>query len=55
MIKKAFTAALLSLAVKGYLKIEEVSKTYKLHKLKNTDLRLPPGERAIHTNIFGGT
>ncbi|QMU61629.1 MAG: DUF2207 domain-containing protein [Gammaproteobacteria bacterium] len=51
--KKAFTAALLSLAVKGYLKIEEVGKTYKLHKLKNTDLRLPPGEQAIHSSFFG--
>lgn len=51
--KKAFTAALLSLAVKGYLKIEEVGKTYKLHKLKNADLKLPPGEHAIHASFFG--
>jgi len=51
--KKAFTAALLNLAVKGYLKIEEVGKTYKLHKLKNADLRLPPGEKAIHSSFFG--
>ena len=51
--KKSFTAALLNLAVKGYLKIEEVGKTYKLQKLKNTDLRLPPGEKAIYSSLFG--
>lgn len=51
--KKAFTAALLSLAVRGYLKIEEVGKTYTLHKLKVIDLKLPPGEQAIHTSLFG--
>ena len=51
--KKAFTAAILSLAVKGYLKIEEIGKKYKLNKLKNVDLRLPPGEQAIHSSLFG--
>ena len=51
--KKAFTAALLNLAVKGYLKIEEKGKTYKLRKIKDTSLRLSPGERAIHASFFG--
>lgn len=51
--KKAFTAALLNLAVKGYLQIEEVGKVYKLNKTKNADLRLPPGEKAIHSTMFG--
>ncbi|MEM7401153.1 MAG: DUF2207 domain-containing protein [Pseudomonadota bacterium] len=50
--KKAFTAAVLSLAVKGYLKIEETGSKYKLNKIKNTDLRLPIGEQAIHTSLF---
>jgi hypothetical protein len=50
--KKAFTAALLNLAVKGYLKIEEKGKTYKLHKLKNASMRLSPGEQAIHSSFF---
>jgi len=51
--KKAFTAAILSLAVKGYLKIEQIGKSYKLKKIKNSDLRLPPGELAIHNTLFG--
>ncbi len=51
--KKAFTAAILSLAVKGYLKIEQIGKSYKLKKTKNSDLRLPPGELAIHNSLFG--
>ncbi len=51
--KKAFTAALLNLAVKGYLKIEEAGKTYTLHKSKVADLRLSPGEQAIHKSLFG--
>ncbi|MFK7816420.1 MAG: DUF2207 domain-containing protein [Gammaproteobacteria bacterium] len=53
--KKAFTAALLNLAVKGYLKIEEVGKTFTLRKVKNSDLRLPIGERTIHEKLFGKT
>ncbi len=51
--KKAFTAAVLSLAVKGYLKIEELGKSYKLNKLKNADFRLSAGEQAIHSCLFG--
>lgn len=50
--KKAFTAALLNLAVKGYLKIEEIGETYKLRKLKDTGMRLSPGEQAIHSSFF---
>ncbi len=50
--KKAFTAALLNLAVKGYLKIEEVGKTFTLRKIKDSDLRLPIGERTIHDKLF---
>jgi len=51
--KKSFTAALLNLAVKGFLQIEEKGKTYKIKKTKNADLRLPPGEQAIHKALFG--
>ncbi len=50
--KKAFTSALLNLAVKGYLKIEEAGKTFTLHKLKNSNIRLPIGERTIHEKLF---
>jgi len=50
--KKAFTAALLNLAVKGYLKIEEKGKTYKLHKIKDASMRLSAGEHAIHSSFF---
>jgi uncharacterized membrane protein len=53
--KKAFTAALLNLAVKGYLKIEEVGKTFTLHKLKESSARLPIGERTIHEKLFQNT
>ena len=51
--KKAFTAALLNLAVKGYLKIEENKKIFTLHKLKDADLKLSAGEKAIHVNLLG--
>ncbi len=50
--KKAFTAALLNLAVKGYLKIDETGDTYTLHKRKNSILKLPPGEQAIYSSLF---
>jgi len=51
--KKAFTAALLNLAVKGYLQISKTGKMYKLKKTKNSNLRLSPGEQAIHSSLFG--
>ncbi len=50
--KKVFTAAVLNLAVKGYLKIKEVGSKYELQKLKNPDIRLPVGEQAILSNLF---
>ena len=55
--KKAFTAALLNIAVKGYLKIEQTGKKYKLRKLKDASMRLSAGEQAIHSSLFdkGGT
>ena len=53
--KKAFTAAILNLAVKGYLKIKENGKSYELNKLKSVDLKLPAGEQAILSSLFSKT
>ena len=50
--KKTFTAAVLNLAVKGYLKIKEVGSYYELHKLKKPNIKLPVGEHAVLSNLF---
>ena len=51
--KQAFTAAVLNLAVKGYLRIEETENHFELHKIKEAGIRLPIGEHTIHSNLFG--
>jgi len=57
--KKAFTAGVLDLAVRGFIKIEERSgtfgfgKTYKLIKLKDADDDLPPEEKMVLFELFG--
>ncbi len=50
--KKAFTAAILNLAVKGYLKINNSGEHYELEKLKNPSMRLPIGEHTVLSNLF---
>jgi uncharacterized membrane protein len=61
--QKSFTASLIDLAIKGYLKIEEQedkgfftnSKSYLLHKLKNADETLFDEERRLMNTLFSGT
>lgn len=51
---KVMTAAIVNLAVKGYLVIKKKGKTHSLHKLDNETLRpaMAPGERELYTAIF---
>ncbi len=57
--KKGFTAGVLDLAVRGYLKIEEragafgLGKTYKLVKIKDAADDLPPEEKMVMLELFG--
>jgi uncharacterized membrane protein YgcG len=60
--QKSFTASLIDLAIKGYLRIEEqeekgfftISKSYQLHKLKNADEKLFDEERRLFNSLFSG-
>ncbi len=52
--KKAFSAAIINLAVMGYNKISEGGTNYELHKLKNAGIKLPAGEHAVLSNLFDG-
>ena len=48
---KCLSAAIINLAVKGYLNIEETKKRYLLHKTGN-DVELAPGEKALVNKLF---
>jgi uncharacterized membrane protein len=51
--KKAFSAAIVNMAVKGYLEIEESSTgTFTLRKTGNQDIKLAMGEGAIANALF---
>ncbi len=53
---KAFAAAIVNLAVKGYLRIEEDEKgTFTLSKTGNDDMKVAAGEGAIASALFGGS
>ena len=49
--KKVFTAAIINLAVKGYLSITQEDKTYTLDK-KDSTKELAPGEQALLARLF---
>jgi len=51
---KVMTAAIVNLAVKGYLVIKKKGKTHSLHKIDNETLRPPmaPGEEELYKAIF---
>ncbi len=52
--KKAFSAAIVNMAVKGYLEIDESSAgTFTLRKTGNTGIKLAIGEGAIDKYLFG--
>jgi len=54
--RKAFAAALVSMAVKGYLKISEEGRSYTLSRtgLSVDETNLAKGERAIANALFSG-
>ena len=53
--RKAFSASLINMAVKGYLKIAQSGSTYTLTRTNKDpfDSTLSSGERAIATRLFG--
>ncbi|MCB0664310.1 MAG: DUF2207 domain-containing protein [Saprospiraceae bacterium] len=59
---KSFTASIVHLAIKGYLKIEEIekkgffskSKNFDLIKLRASDSALPAEERQVFDSLFSG-
>lgn len=50
--KKAFTTGLVSMAVKGYLNIDNREKNYKLHRIHEDDKLLTAGEKKIAKKLF---
>lgn len=50
--KKAFTASIVSMAVKGFLAIEKVGKNYELKKLNDETNNLSQGEKKIASRLF---
>lgn len=50
--RKAFSAAVINMAVKGYLEIEEVDKTWKLVRTGGNEELLTNGERRIASRLF---
>jgi hypothetical protein len=51
---KAFTCAVVDMAVKGYLKIENPDGTYSLRRMKSDAANLTPEEKAIANILFDG-
>ncbi|MEE8258309.1 MAG: DUF2207 domain-containing protein [Sphingomonadales bacterium] len=51
--KKAFTAAIVSMATKGYLTISEKSKKKYILKKTGKSVRLAEGEQAVADSLFG--
>jgi uncharacterized membrane protein YgcG len=49
---RVFVSAVVDLAVKGYLRIEQTGSLYSLKKLKNADGRLPPEELNLMRLLF---
>lgn len=47
-----FAAAILNLAVKGYLSITEDDSTYTLEKTGKTDVKMAPGESRLAAELF---
>jgi uncharacterized protein (TIGR04222 family) len=50
--ERAFSAALVSLAAKDYMRVLEKGDTFTLEKLRDADAKLPPEERAVHSYLF---
>ena len=52
-VRRAFIAALVSLAVKGYIDIERKGALVLLRRKRPADASLPPGEQLIMRDLFG--
>ncbi len=55
---KNFTAALINLAIKGYVKLKKISDGYQIIKLDTSGKKLPPqssGERIIMKRLLSGS
>ncbi len=51
--RKAFAAALINMAVKGFLTIEEEGKNFVLRKVEASTANLTPGEHKIASRLLG--
>ena len=51
---KTFAAAILDMAVRGYLTIKEQAGSYTLHLTEKTGIQLPPDERQVSNYLFSG-
>jgi uncharacterized membrane protein YgcG len=51
---KTFAAAIVNLAAKGFLTIEEDDSTYSLEKTGKNSVQMAPGEQALVSKLFGG-
>jgi uncharacterized membrane protein YgcG len=51
--RKAFSAALINMAVKGFIKIEETGKTFKIIKVGHYAGSLSSGEKRIASRLIG--
>ena len=52
---RVFVSAVVNLAVKQYLRIEQEASVYRLHKLKSEDSRLSPEEINLMRNLFSSS
>ncbi len=52
-VRRAFIAALVSLAVKGYIEIERKGGLLLLRRKRPSDASLPPGEQLLMRDLFG--
>jgi len=50
--ERAFAAAMVSLAAKGYIRIVQVKDSFRLTKLRESDSALPPEESSVLAEIF---
>lgn len=54
--RKAFTSAIINMAVKGYLTIDETGKRFSLEVQPNADIdKLSPGEKKLASTLFSGS
>ena len=51
-LPRAMAAAMVNMAAKGFLRIEQYDDTYTLHKLETAAARLEPEEDALACSCF---